>query len=137
MTNQDKSQARENAVKFLYQCEAEKIFYFSDSHYNGFVTHFGVKEEVRAYAKKLVKACLDKLPDVDKAISMASASWQMNRLAATDRAILRLATTEVMLGEVPKKVVINEAIELAKRFGSENSGAFVNGVLDAIAKSRP
>ena len=66
-------------------------------------------------------------------IEEASSNWRLDRMARVDRNVLRLAVYELLRTDVPVKVVINEAIELGKKFGSESSGAFVNGVLDKVA----
>ena len=73
--------------------------------------------------------------ELDAIIVKHADNWRFERLAAIDRAILRLAIHELRTGETPHKVVLNEAVDLAKKFSSEDSGAFVNGVLDAVWKS--
>ncbi len=70
---------------------------------------------------------------MDEVIEEVSSNWRLDRMARVDRNVLRLAVYELLRTDVPVKVVINEAIELGKKFGSESSGAFVNGVLDKIA----
>ncbi len=74
---------------------------------------------------------------VDDTIERASANWRLDRMAKVDRNVLRLAVYELLATDVPVKVVINEAIELGKKYGSESTGAFVNGVLDKIASGLP
>lgn len=83
-----------------------------------------------------VVACLGARADeVDRALSAGAENWSLARLAATDRAVLRLATAELMARPgTPARVVLDEAIEIARRFGSEASGSFVNGVLDRVAR---
>jgi N utilization substance protein B len=83
-----------------------------------------------------VVACLGARADeVDRALSAGAENWSLARLAATDRAVLRLATAELMARPgTPARVVLDEAIEIAKRFGSAASGSFVNGVLDRVAR---
>lgn len=74
--------------------------------------------------------------EVDGALSAAAEKWNVERLAATDRAVLRAAVAELMgRPGTPARVILNEAIDIAKRFGSEDSGRFVNGVLDRVARS--
>jgi len=81
----------------------------------------------------LVAGVIRRLAEVDELIRQASLNWRIDRMAMVDRNILRLATFELMeVLETPMKVVLNEAIELSKRFGTEDSGAFVNGVLDKV-----
>jgi N utilization substance protein B len=76
-------------------------------------------------------------PAIDERIEAASTNWRVDRMARVDRNALRLAVFELLHGDAPVKVIINEAIELGKKFGSESSGAFVNGVLDRIASGLP
>lgn len=128
--------AREAAVQFLYQCETEKLFYFSESHFSDFCNNFNLQGKIAALAEKMCRGVLDHLEQTDAAITAHSRNWKLTRMAATDRAVLRLAVFELFGSETPHKVIINEAIDLAKKYGTEHSGAFVNGILDAVAKSR-
>ena len=90
-------------------------------------------EGERGYARALVTGVLENKPELDSRISEVTANWKLERIAAVDRAVLRLGLYELLeMAEVPPKVVINEAVELAKKFSTEKSGAFVNGVLDKI-----
>ena len=90
-------------------------------------------EGERGYARALVTGVLENKQELDSRISEVTANWKLERIAAVDRAILRLGLYELLeMAEVPPKVVINEAVELAKKFSTEKSGAFVNGVLDRI-----
>jgi len=91
--------------------------------------------EGRAYADAVVRGVLDDLAGVDETIRKASTNWRLERMARVDRNVLRLGAWELKKSqEVPRAVILDEAVELAKRFGSEDSGAFVNGVLDRIAE---
>jgi transcription antitermination protein NusB len=90
--------------------------------------------EGRSYADEVVVGVADDLAKVDEAIRKASTNWRIERMARVDRNVLRLGAWELMNHpEVPRAVILDEAVELAKRYGSEESGAFVNGVLDRIA----
>lgn len=90
--------------------------------------------EGKPYADAIVRGVADNLDGIDKKVTAASQNWRLERMSRVDRNILRLGATElVAFLEVPVKVVINEAVELAKRFGTAESSAFVNGVLDRIA----
>jgi N utilization substance protein B len=86
--------------------------------------------------KILVRGTIEKRAEIDKRISDAAEHWRIERMAVVDRNVMRMATFEMAFrGEdVPAKVAINEAIELAKRFSTEQSGAFVNGVLDRVRR---
>ena len=89
----------------------------------------------RAYADAAVRGVLGDLAGVDEVIRKASTNWRLERMARVDRNVLRLGAWELLKNpEVPRAVILDEAVELAKRFGSEDSGAFVNGVLDRIAE---
>ena len=88
----------------------------------------------QTFAKELVAAAVDRAKEVDDLIASASKNWRIDRMSRVDRNILRLGACELLaFRDVPVKVVINEAVELAKRFGTSESSAFVNGVLDRIA----
>lgn len=91
--------------------------------------------ETIEFSEELVLGVFDHLPAIDEAIQRATHHWRLERMARVDRNILRLATFELRyLENVPEQVAINEAIELAKEFGTEESSAFVNGVLDRLAQ---
>ncbi|MBM4394188.1 MAG: transcription antitermination factor NusB [Deltaproteobacteria bacterium] len=125
--------ARECALQLLYMWE-----------YLRTVDHPGIPvfwqdraeqddEATKAFATQLMEGVVSHLEEVDELIRKASLNWRIDRMATVDRNILRLATFELLhVSETPLKVVLNEAIELSKRFGSEDSSAFVNGVLDKI-----
>lgn len=90
---------------------------------------------VRAFADRLVDGVLANQVEIDRLIQKHALNWTLNRMSIIDRNILRCAVFEIlMLSDVPVKVTINEAIEIAKRYSDEESGAFVNGILDHIVK---
>jgi N utilization substance protein B len=89
----------------------------------------------REFANVLFEGAAKEAPALDDLIRKHAENWRFERLAAIDRAILRLAMHELRAGETPPKVVLNEAVELAKKFSGDESGPFVNGVLDAFRKS--
>ena len=92
-------------------------------------------DEAFEYAKDLVRGTLDNQEKIDDLIRSQADNWRLERMPAVDRNILRLAIYEMMYEmETPKLVVLDEAIELAKKFGSEQSGRFVNGLLDGLLK---
>jgi len=93
-----------------------------------------VDSDALVFARELAAAAAEHSEQVDKLIATASKNWRIDRMSRVDRNILRLGACElVAFRDVPVKVVINEAVELAKRFGTAESSAFVNGVLDRIA----
>lgn len=94
----------------------------------------GIEAAAQAFARELVSAAVERAPQIDELITSASKNWRIDRMSRVDRNILRLGACELIaFKDVPVKVVINEAVELAKRFGTAESSAFVNGVLDRIA----
>lgn len=135
MSRNPKSEAREFAVQFLYQSESEKLFHFSESHFLNFVRHFTVPQKAVESLRILSEGTLEKLSDIDEQISSVATNWSLARMSVVDRNVLRLATFELLTQTAPVKVIINEAIELAKKYGSADSGKFVNGVLDKLARS--
>jgi len=129
-------EGRENAVQALYAIELgpapprEAIHLFWES--NRF------KPAAKAFAQELLTGLLDKGDELDARISAKSPNWSISRMGKIDLAIIRLAAYELIYREdIPKNVTINEAIEIAKKFGSEESPAFVNGILDEIARTLP
>lgn len=92
--------------------------------------------DVREYTEKLVNGTLQKLTSIDQMIEKYAEHWNIHRMAYVDRNILRLSAFEIVyIEDIPIKVAINEAVELAKRFGEDDSPKFVNGILDKIAKT--
>jgi len=125
-----RSRCREWALQVLYQAEyvghrtGEIIRYYR---------HFQEYDKVPAYLTKLVEGVAAHQEELDALIRQHSEHWRLERMAAVDRNLLRLALYELLhQPAIPAKVVINEAVELAKRYGSEESGSFINGVLDRI-----
>ena len=93
-----------------------------------------IEPAAQEFATKLVAAATERAKEVDDLIASSSKNWRLERMSRVDRNILRLGACELLaFKDVPVKVVINEAVELAKRFGTAESSAFVNGVLDRIA----
>lgn len=91
-------------------------------------------EEASSYRDEVVRGVSTRLSAVDASIQAASQHWKLERMARVDRNILRLAAWEIVTAQVPARVAINEAVDVAKKFGTEESGAFVNGILDRIAQ---
>jgi N utilization substance protein B len=135
-----RSHSREYALQLLYQIEITKdlsqddILDFwrqlDDARENG-----PIDAEVKEFAVETVKNVRKHREAIDKLIESSAEHWDMNRMAVVDRNILRLGVSEIMYTpDVPAKVAINEAIELAKKFGDAESSRFVNGILDQISK---
>ena len=93
------------------------------------------KEEVRTRAEKMVRGVLDHVKELDRKIATASKHWRIERMSRVDRNVLRLAAFEILHDpEVPEQVSIDEAVEIARRYGDNKSSAFINGILDHIWK---
>jgi len=125
--------AREAALKVLYQMdlmgqEAEAAFEI-------FCRHFPPDDEVRPFARQLCSGVAENQVRIDELIEEYSEHWSIGRMAIVDRNILRIAIFELRYcPDIPESVTINEAIELEKQYGAEESGSFVNGILDKIAR---
>jgi len=90
--------------------------------------------EARGFALALVTTLAKHQPEIDEVVSRIARNWSLARMAATDRSIIRMAAAELLYHvEVPVRVTLDEAIEIAKKYGMETSGAFVNGILDRLA----
>ena len=95
-----------------------------------------VTDDIQAFATTLVEGVVRNMKEIDVLIETHSTNWKLSRMAVIDRNILRFAIFEIVyLSDVPVSVSLNEAIEVAKKYGTVDSGAFINGVLDNIAKS--
>lgn len=127
--------ARELSLQILFQIN------FSRQNLKEVLNIFwkenNVTPEVSDYANKIVEGTLRNLKEIDSLIEGCSTNWKLSRMAAVDRNLLRGATFElVYLEDIPSSVTINEAVEIAKKFGTEESPSFINGVLDKIAKEK-
>ncbi len=92
-------------------------------------------EQTKVFANQLFEGASHDAPALDELITKFAEHWRLDRLAAIDRSILRLAIHEMRATDTPAKVVINEAVDLAKKYSSDDAGGFVNGILDAYRKS--
>jgi N utilization substance protein B len=127
-------EGREAAVQFLFAHELHAEH--SAEEQEAFWSIHNAKASVRAYAENLIRGVLANLTEIDAVIEPIVQNFSIERLAKVDRNILRLAVCELKhLPEVPAPVVINEAIEIAKNLGGNESGSFVNGVLHKIAQA--
>ena len=129
--------AREAALQMLYQCEVGRM-----SPGDVLLTYWPARdegdplaEEHREFANALVVGTTGRVEEIDRLLSARAQNWRVERMAVLDRIVLRLATFELMAEpETPPKVIINEALELARAFSGEEAVAFVNGVLDGVRK---
>ncbi|MCM2334501.1 MAG: transcription antitermination factor NusB [Anaeromyxobacteraceae bacterium] len=131
-----RTRARERALQALYQIDVAAAGI--DEALAAFWKSFEPTEkEVQQLAEQLVRGVATDRRLVDDLIEGVSTNWRLDRMAKVDRNVLRLAAWELVKGDAPVKVIINEAIELGKKYGSEGTGAFVNGVLDKVAQGLP
>lgn len=128
-----RTKAREYAMQMLFQAEmspqdAKKLeakFWKSAK----------AADTTREFANALFEGAAKEIAFADEQVAKHAVDWKLERIAAIDRAILRLGIYELRRGETPHKVVINESVELAKKFSSEEASGFVNGILDTVRKS--
>lgn len=130
-----RTQAREYALKILYQAEIARRE-IGLAVRNFWQTANPPDSHVKEFAERLTGGIAAHLSEIDQKISQYAANWQLKRMAVIDRNILRMGVYELLYAsDIPPKVTINEAIELAKKYGDLESGKFVNGILDKIHKS--
>ena len=126
--------SRELALQMLFQADLGKqpIAEVRKTFWQG---RGEVSREVMGFANDLFRVATDRAPDIDKLIEEHAENWRMDRMAAVDRNILRAAVAELLaFPATPRAVIINEAIEIARKFSSPESVQFINGVLDSIGK---
>ena len=129
--------ARAAALQMLYQCEVGRSSP-GDTILSYWPAHEGVHElddAHREFANALVRGTTGRLDEIDGLLGRHAQNWRVERMAILDRAVLRLATCELLAEpETPAKVIINEALELARTFSGDDSVRFINGILDAIRR---
>jgi N utilization substance protein B len=126
--------ARELALKFLYQEEFNVGG--RPQHTEQFLEQFLDKVEIKSYTRDLVNLVFDHREEIDGCLQKCSENWALHRMTVIDRNILRIGACELLYrkDDVPPKVAIDEAVEIAKRYGSEDSPDFINGVLDRFKR---
>ena len=123
--------SRELALKFLYQFELNEGDL--DEQVSLFLVRNSSPEDVESFMKELVVSLIDKMEEIDEIIQKFSDHWVLDRMTVIDRNILRMGTCELLFSfSTPPKVVINEAIDIAKKYGNEDSPEFINGILDKV-----
>ncbi len=128
-----RSKARAIALSLLYQIEISKVD--SRQALNSYLENYPQKQEIIDFFSLLVEGVIINISSIDSLIKEHVKNWEIERMAVIDRNILRMGCFELLFSEdIPPKVAINEAIELAKRFGDVDSPRFVNGILDKIYK---
>jgi N utilization substance protein B len=130
-----KRKSRELALQMLFQMDMGTV-QLKDLE-EIFLPQASASEAAKVMALLMVRNTWDKLADIDRQLRGLAENWDLARMAAVDRNILRLATYEILYdSEIPKSVAINEAIEIVKRFSTDDSGKFVNGILDKLEKQK-
>ncbi len=124
---------RENTFTLLFAKEFDREANAAD-FYNAYLENNEV--QFADYVKNTFLGVCEQCETLDKEIENVSVKWKLSRMATVTRTVLRLAVYEMMNSEVPVKVIINEAIEIAKKYDDENSTGFVNGILNKIARNR-
>lgn len=126
--------ARELVLQILFRLDLGQEN-LTDEMLEGFLNDNAASEDIKEYTRILVKGTVDNTKEIDRIISEYSENWSIDRMASVDRNILRFSIYELLQRyEIPSSVIINEAIEIAKKYGAEESGSFINGILDTIAK---
>jgi transcription antitermination protein NusB len=127
-------EAREKAVQALYQIDMRGI---DPAEAIKVITSGEMEPADKEFLEKLVHGVLEQQQSIDESIKKYLRNWSLDRLALVDRAILRIAVYEILfMNEIPSKVSVNEALELARAFGMEESVKFINGVLANVAKEQ-
>ena len=123
--------SRELALKFLYQFELNGGDL--DEQIKLFLERNSSQEDVANFMKELVVSLIEKMEEIDEIIQKFSDHWILDRMTVIDRNILRMGACELLFNfSTPPKVVINEAIDIAKKYGNEDSPEFINGILDKV-----
>jgi transcription antitermination protein NusB len=134
----ERHRAREAALQMLYQWEVGRA-----SAHEAVVTYWParesdapVPEETRTFANALMRGTIERVKEADELIAAHARNWRVERMAVIDRLVLRLAIYELLTErDTPAKVIINEALELARTFSGEEPVPFINGILDAVRKT--
>ncbi|MCA2961812.1 MAG: transcription antitermination factor NusB [Silvanigrellales bacterium] len=135
LTSPQLREARRFAVQFVYQCDVTQQTFFQENGLKIFLEQFAVPGDQHAFVRDLVRATIENMSDLDARIEQVSRNWKLSRIAKVDLAVLRVCAQELLAREdVGLEVIISDAAEIGKQYGSSASGGFVNGVLDAIAK---
>jgi N utilization substance protein B len=138
---QQRRRAREAALKVLYAIdvlgidvrEAINLCWQSFISPEEDIEGVALSKESRDFSSQLVEGSWERRHDIDRLISLCSEHWSISRMSRVDKCILRMAVFELLYcPNIPPKVTLNEAIDLGKTYGSENSGSFINGILDAL-----
>jgi N utilization substance protein B len=126
--------AREYALQILFQLDIRKEKP-SAAVLKHFWAEYDPDEEVKAFSEEIVKGTYKHIARIDELLHQCAKNWSLDRMAVVDRNVLRMAVYEILYRiDIPTSVTINEAIEIAKKYGTDESGSFVNGILDRAAR---
>ena len=130
-----RSRAREVVLQVLYEDDVNpsRNLAVADTFLCG---RLNQDEELISFARSILAGVRRNRGELDQLLSERAENWRLERMAVTDRNILRLAAYEMLFGDTPDRVAINEAVELAKRYGAKQSSQFVNGILDRLLRDR-
>lgn len=127
--------AREFALQLLFQLDIRREKP-TITLFKRFWAEESADEDIREFAEEIVRGTYKHLRTINEQVLACAKNWTLERMATVDRNVLRLATYEILFRmDIPPSVTINEAIELAKKYGTDESGAFVNGILDSVARA--
>jgi len=125
--------AREWVVKYIFQATINNEY--NNYNFEKFCENFEINNNEKEFIDSSIKSIFENLETIDKHIEKNLIGWEFNRLSSIDKSILRVATNEILFNEnIPNKVAINEAVEIAKRFSSDDAYRFINGVLGSISR---
>lgn len=125
--------ARETALQILYQLDLTGDYDNRESILQHWVQEFSVPDNLAEFIRDLVEGTLKNKEEIDLKLSTTAHEWALDRMSNVDRNLMRIAVYEMMYcPETPQRVTLNEAIEIAKRFGGDDSAKFINGILDKL-----
>ncbi len=131
-----RSRAREIVLQVLYQSDMNPD-QPDDVRQRFIEARLNYDRQLIAFAVELLAGVRQHQSEIDRQLEMTAQNWKLSRMPTTDRNVLRLGAFEVLFTQTPDRVAINEAIELAKRYGTQNSAQFVNGILDRLMNNKP
>lgn len=125
--------SREWVVKLIFQIQMNKEF--EDYNLNAFFENYEIPENDREFIEESIVSIINNIEEIDKNINLNIRGWEFNRIAKVDIAILRVAINEILFNDsIPESVSINEAVEIAKIYSTEDAYKFINGVLASIVR---
>jgi N utilization substance protein B len=128
--------AREYALQLLFQLDITKNK-LNNEQFEGFWEDIREDNDIKEFADNLVRGTRENIAAIDETIKKAAEHWSIDRMAVIDRNILRCATYELLYRtDIPPLATINEALEISKKYSTEDSASFINGILDKIAKDK-